>query len=274
MSKSARPPVGLSVVMAAYAVANVYPFLWMVGTSFKSRKDSFVNTALLPNDWSVDGYTVAWAELKAAPSFANSVAYSLLTLICVLAIYPMAGFVLAQHRFRGRDALFWTLISSLAVPGITLLVPTVILIARFGLMNNWIGVLLPTVCAAGPVSLYLMRNYYGLLPRELLEAATIDGASHFGAFRRVFLPLSGPALTTVSILTLVYVWNAYILPSLILNDGAHNTLPLSLFNMQATGDIGRNALMAGAVLVVIPLIAAFLALQRYYIAGLTAGVGK
>ena len=141
-------------------------------------------------------------------------------------------------------------------------------------MNTWVGLLLPTISAAGPVPLYLMRNYFSLLPGELLEAAKLDGASFFASYVRIFLPLSIPALTTSAILTLVYVWNTYILPSLLITDQGKFTLPLQLFSLNASGAPGRNELMAGAILIIVPLIAAFLLLQRYYIAGLMSGATK
>jgi len=262
------------VFLAAYVVANVYPFLWMVGMSFKTRNQSFADSGLLPNPPTLDSYGTVIREVDLGGAFLNSMLYSGLTLVAVLAIYPMASFVLAHIRFRGRGAVFGALISGMFVPGIVLLVPTVILVQEVHLMNNWVGLLLPTIAAAGPIPVFLMRNYFALLPDELLQAARIDGASVFMAFRKIFLPLSLPALTTVAILTLVYVWNSYILPSLIITDPEMATLPLALFRLRTSGTPAPSELMAGALLVIIPLIVAFVALQRYYVAGLTAGATK
>lgn len=262
------------LAMLGYVALNVYPFLWMVLTSFKTKADSFADSGLIPRQLSTEGYSSAWSQLDALTAFGNSLLYAGLSIGAVLLIYPMAAFVFAHVEFRGREPLFYALISSLLVPSIVLLVPIVILAQEAGLLNTWVGVLLPTVSAAGAIPLFLLRNYYRLLPRELLEAARIDGASYFTAYRRIYLPLSLPALTTVTILTLVYVWNAYILPSLLLTDESKFTLPLALFSLNASGSPGRNELMAGAVMVVVPLILAFVSLQRYYVAGLTVGATK
>lgn len=276
--RTARKRGGLGIAeiifLAVYVIANVYPFLWMVSTSFTTREQSYLNSGLVPNPPSVEGYQAVAGAINLPLAAANSVIYSVLTLAAVLLIYPMAAFVLAHVPFRGRGLVFSALISGLLVPGIVMLVPIVILIQEANLLNNWLGLLLPTVVAAGPIPLFLMRNYYGLLPSELLDAARIDGASYFTSFRRIFLPLSVPALTTVSILTLVYVWNSYILPSLIITDPRMATLPLALFSLNASGSPAPNELMAGALLVILPLIVAFLFLQRYYVAGLTAGSTK
>lgn len=262
------------VFLAVYVVANVYPFLWMVSTSFKPRDESFLNSGLIPTTPSVEGYVSVAQEINLPQAFGNSAFYSLITLAAVLAIYPMAAFVLAHVKFTGRETVFAALISGLLVPAIVLLVPIVILVQEANLINSWVGLLLPTVVAAGPIPLFLMRNYFSLLPGELLDAAKIDGANYFTAFRKIFLPLSAPALTTVSILTLVYVWNSYILPSLIITDPGMATLPLALFALNTSGSPAPNELMAGSLLVILPLIVAFLFLQRYYIAGLTAGSTK
>lgn len=274
MKRFGLPRAGAGLLMLGYVALNVYPFLWMVATSFKTKPESFADNGLIPQRLSTEGYSSAWSQLDALTALGNSLLYAGLSIAAVLLIYPMAAFVFAQVEFRWRDTLFYALISSLLVPSIVLLVPVVILAQEAHLLNTWVGVLLPTVSAAGAIPLFLMRNYYRLLPRELLEAARIDGASYFTAYRRIYLPLSLPALTTVTILTLVYVWNAYILPSLLLTDESKFTLPLALFSLNASGSPGRNELMAGAIMVVVPLILAFVGLQRYYVAGLTVGATK
>jgi ABC-type glycerol-3-phosphate transport system permease component len=262
------------VFLAAYVIANVYPFLWMVMTSFKTNKQSYADSGLIPSPFTVEAYGHVASAIDLPTAFLNSLIYSTLTLAGVLIIYPMAAFVLVHVQFRGRQGIFALLISGMLVPSIVLLVPTVILVQQLNLINTWAGLLLPTITAAGPVPLFLMRNYFALLPGELLDAARIDGATFFTAYRKIFLPLSVPALTTVSILTLVYVWNAYILPSLLITDPSLATLPLALFRLNTSGSPAPSELMAGAILVILPLIAAFLALQRYYVAGLTAGATK
>lgn len=269
-----RIPLPLVLVLLGYVVLNLYPFAWMVATSFKTKKDSFVSDGLIPHPFSTEAWPSVWEQMNVPSALANSVIYAGVTVVAVLIIYPMAGFVFAHARFRGKNVLFGALLASLLVPSIVLLVPIVILAQETGLVNNWFGILLPTISAAGPIPLYLTRNYFALLPGELLDAAKVDGASLFMTYRRVFLPLSIPALTTSAILTLVYVWNTYILPSLLITDEGKFTLPLRLFGFDASGAPGRNELMAGAVIIIIPLIGAFLILQRYYIAGLASGATK
>ena len=274
LRRDSRIPIPLGLLLGVYVAANLYPFLWMLATSFKTKTQSFTDTGLIPHPITTVGWSTVWREADALAAFKNSLIYSGITLAGVLLIYPMAGFVFAHVKFRGREILFGMLLSGLLVPGIVLLIPIVVLSSKLHLINTWPGVLLPTISAAGPVPLYLMRNYFGLLPAELLEAAKLDGANYFTTYRRIYLPLSIPALTTASILTLVYVWNAYILPSLLLTDDSKFTLPLALFTLNTSGNPSQNVLMAGAIMVILPLIVAFLALQRYYIAGLSAGATK
>jgi ABC-type glycerol-3-phosphate transport system permease component len=201
--------------------------------------------------------------------------------ILVVLVYSLAGYGFAKVPFWGRDFLFAGFLAVMLVPGVTVLIPLVQLLKALGLLSAhkdqliaYTGLILPMVNGAGPFAIFLFRNYFSKLPDELRDAAKIDGASEFGTYLRIFLPLAGPAIATVSILNFVSAWNAFIWPSIVVNNSDWFTLPLKLKDIDLQQVIQWNVRMAGSLIATVPLIIVFLVLQRYYIRGITAGATK
>jgi ABC-type glycerol-3-phosphate transport system permease component len=196
----------------------------------------------------------------------------------IILIYSMAGFGFAKTNFVGRNVLFLAFLGLLFVPGVTVLVPLVQLLRALGLIGRdatqvatYFGLIMPIINGAGPLSIFLFRNYFATLPGELYDAARVDGSSQWGIYFRIFLPLSAPVIATVGILNFIGTWNAFIWPSIVLNNPDWFTLPLKLQDLDLQIVIQWNVRMAGSLITVIPVIIVFLFLQRYYIRGLTAG---
>jgi multiple sugar transport system permease protein len=271
-----RAAGGLSayLLLAVFALANVYPFLWMITGSLKPNNELLGNPSLIPNEWQTGVLLDTWQRFEFFRYFGNSVIYTGASLVGILLIYPLAAFAFAKLEFRGRDPLFAMFLAILLVPGITTLIPMVILIQSLGLINTWPGLILPTINGAAPLAVFLMRNYFRALPSELFDAARLDGASTFATYRRIYLPLSAPAVTTIAILNAITIWNAYIAPSLLISNKEMFTLPLGLFSIRTSAAPEWNTLLAGSLFVVAPLILAFVVFQRYYISGITAGATR
>jgi multiple sugar transport system permease protein len=179
----------------------------------------------------------------------------------------MLGYALAKLEFRGKGVIFALVLGMLMVPAIAILVPLFVLVSNLGLTNTYPGLILPYLAA--PLGVFLMRQYFLGLPDELIQAARVDGASEFRIFWNVMLPLCGPALATLAILTFLGSWNNFIWPLVVAQTEDRYTLPVAL----ALYSVGQNAtqygvLLAGAVVVVLPVIAIFLALQRYFVQGI------
>jgi multiple sugar transport system permease protein len=266
------------IIVTAYALLSLYPFLWMVSSALKSNREVLASHSLLPQEVHFDVIVNTWNQLDFFKYFVNSVIVSVLVVVGIVLIYSMAGYGFAKTRFIGRNLLFIGFLGLLFVPGVTVLVPLVQLLRALGLIGRdasqvatYGGLIMPIINGAGPLSIFLFRNYFATLPGELHDAARVDGSSQWGIYFRIFLPLATPVIATVGILNFIGTWNAFIWPSIVLNNPDWFTLPLKLKDLDLQIVIQWNVRMAGSLITVIPVIIVFLFLQRYYIRGLTAG---
>lgn len=277
-SLRSRASVGLIaayLILAAYSVINLYPFLWMASGTVKTNLEMFGSAGLLPSSPNFRSLIDTWQQLDFFKYFANTVFYTLVSLFLILLIYPAAAFAFARLSFRGRDLLFALFVSILLMPSITTLIPLVLLEEKLQLVGTWVGLIIPTVNSAAPLSIFLLRNYFRALPHDLFEAAQLDGASTLRIYWNIYLPLATPAITTVTVFSLIGVWNSYLLPSLLISDQSMFTLPLGLFSLNTTSLFPQwNHLMAASFISVAPVIVVFVILQRYYISGLTVGAAR
>jgi ABC-type glycerol-3-phosphate transport system permease component len=271
--------VGASyIVLTAYALLSLYPFLWMISSALKSNQEVLGSRSLIPNELRFDIIVNTWAQLDFFKYFINSAIIAVLVVAGIVLVYSMAGFGFARTKFIGSNVLFMGFLTMLFVPGVTVLVPLVQLLKALGLIGRdatlpqtYFGLIMPIINGAGPFSIFLFRNYFASLPSELHDAARVDGASSWGVFFRIFLPLATPIIATVSILNIIGTWNGYIWPSIVLNNPDWYTLPLKLKDLDLQIVIQWNVRMAASLIMITPVIIIFLFLQRYYIRGLTAG---
>jgi multiple sugar transport system permease protein len=269
------------LVLTAYAVLSLYPFLWMISASLKSSREVLTNQSLIPTQVRLDILVSVWNELGFWKYFINSIIISGSVIFGVVLIYSLAGYGFARTRFWGRDLFFLGFLALLLVPGVTVLIPLVQLLRALGLIGHaatqvstYTGVIFPIINGAGPLAIFLFRNYFARLPQELHDAARVDGCSEWGIYWRIFLPLSLPVIATIVIINFITTWNAYIWPSIVINNDDWYTLPLKLKDLDLQTVVQWNVRMAGSLITTVPIIIAFLLLQRYYIRGITAGAIK
>ncbi|MFD2026727.1 carbohydrate ABC transporter permease [Promicromonospora aerolata] len=274
-----RKSVTLTLLMAGLVVYSLAPLWWLLVSSTKTQEalaDSFGlwpagPFALFDNIAAVltyqDGVFVRW--------FGNTVVYVVAGAGGATLLATLGGYGLAKYRFRGRSAVFATVIGAVAVPGAALAVPTFLMFSELGLTNTMWSVILPTLVS--PFGLYLMWVFATeAIPTELLEAARVDGAGEWRTFFTISLRLLAPGIVTVALFAIVATWNNYFLPLIMLSD--RNLFPLAIglasWNADATG-VGAtpvfHLVITGAVLTILPIVAAFLLLQRYWQSGLSAG---
>ncbi|AQW54842.1 carbohydrate ABC transporter permease [Streptomyces violaceusniger] len=195
-----------------------------------------------------------------------------LTVVLTLLIYAAAGYAFAVLRFPGRAWLYRLFVALLFVPGVTVLLPIILLEHNLGILGTHYGLVLPFVNGTAPLSVMLLTGAFTAVPKELRDSARVDGAGEPHIFARVYLPLARPALITVALLTAIPTWNEYLLTKVSLNDESAYTLSLGLQQLSTQNVPQYNSLMAGALIVVIPVILLFLALQRYFVNGLVGAV--
>jgi multiple sugar transport system permease protein len=261
------------LVLAVGLVVMLAPFLWMLLGSFKPEAElQRVPPTWWPETPSLGNYRQLFDRLDFPRFFANSVLVAVAVTAGNLVFCSMVGYALAKLDFAGKRLLFGLVLAMLMVPGVVTFVPLFVLVSNLGLVNTYPGLILPFLVT--PLGVFLMRQFISGLPDELIEAARIDGAGEWRIFSRVIVPLCGPALATLSILTFLSSWNNFLWPLVVAQSEDKYTLPVAL----ALYSIGQNAtryglLLAGSVVVILPVIALFVALQRYFVQGIaTTGI--
>ncbi len=254
------------LVLGMVALLVILPLLWMLSTSLKPKAQWFTREIhWLPITFTLDNYRALFANANTpiVRWFFNSLFVASATTVLVLAVDATAAYAYARLEFRGRRALYALLLATLFLPGIMFLIPNFLTVFRLGLLNNYLGVILPGL--AGVFGVFFLRQFFESIPKTLEEAAEIDGASTFQIFTRIVLPLSKPALATLGILTFLGSWNDFLWPLLILRDRALQTLPPGLRTLQGAYTSEYGLMMAGAVVVAVPVLILYLFLQRYIV---------
>lgn len=269
-----RVPVGRVVTLVLIvigALVMLMPFAWMLSTSLKpSGALLTLPPRLVPEEPTLDAYRRVMQAFPMARVFLNSVVVALGTTAGQLVMASMSGYAFARFRFPGRNVLFYLYLATLMVPFAVTVTPLFIIVTELGWTDSYAGLIVPPMFSA--FGTFLMRQFFLSLPRELEEAATIDGASTFGTFVRVIVPISGPAFATLGIFSFMQSWNNFLWPLLIVSERDFMTLPLALSTLQGLypGQTEWNLVMAGTVISIVPMILVFLLAQRWVIEGVTA----
>ncbi len=256
--------------VAALAALTLLPLLWMVAASLMPAGEA---TALPPRLWpsvpTLDHYRALFTRLDLARHARNSVLIAGVTTVLAVLVNSLAGYALAKLRFRGRDGLARVLLAGLVIPGQVGMLPLFLLLQRLGLIDTWAAVIVPGV--ASIFGIMLVRQYALGLPDSVLDAARVDGAGEFRVYRSVALRLCLPILVTLAVFTFLGAWNDFLWPLVVLADDRRWTLPVALATLAGEHVQDTELMMAGAVLTTLPVVVVFLCLQRYYLAGITAG---
>ena len=262
------------VVLIAVAVSIIVPIVYAFLGGFRSTGALRNNPAALPDPWVVTNYTEILGGDLFWNSLWNSVVIALITVVVVVGVSALAAYVFARFAFPGRELLFTLFALGLLFPAAAAILPLYILLRSVGLLSNPLGVALPQAAFGIPLTIIILRPFFQSIPRELEDAAAIDGCSRFGFFWRVLLPLARPALATVAILALVGSWNAFLLPLLILGGTDSWTLPLGVmnFSQQYSSDLAR--ILAFTSLSMVPALLFYVFAERQLIGGLTQGAVK
>jgi sn-glycerol 3-phosphate transport system permease protein len=258
--------------MFVIVLVVVLPLGWMVLSSFKDVSEIItLNLHALPQHWSLVNYTEAFRTAPFGRFFLNSVLVTVIgaTIKVLLAIHT--AYALVFVRFPAKNVIFVAVLVALMVPPQVAILPNYVLIAGMNGLNTYWGIIVPSLGTA--FGTFLLRQAFRSLPISMLEAAEVDGAGHLSRLWRMVIPITAPSIATVALVTIVSEWNEYIWPLIITTDPNLMTLPVGLTLLQnnESGPSGYGVMMAGAVIVILPVLAVFAFLQRYIVAGLTAG---
>ncbi|HEY8943024.1 MAG TPA: carbohydrate ABC transporter permease, partial [Polyangiaceae bacterium] len=270
MKRRTVPTILVNGALAALVFATVFPLLWMLSVSLMppGQASSFP-PPLWPEPATLDNYRQLLAGAGMGRAFLNSLLLAILSTSLSLLFNVSAGYAFAKLPFRGRERLFRLLLGALIIPGQVAMIPLFLLLKSLGLVNTFAGVLVPSM--ASIFGIFLVRQYALSIPDALLEAARIDGAGELRVFVSIVLPGLGPILVTLAIFSFLGSWNDFLWPLIVLNDDDLRTLPVALASLSREHVQDRELMMAGAVLTILPVLALFLSLQRYYMQGLLAG---
>lgn len=266
-----QPAVWLSYAVLLMGVLIVaFPFIWMVATAFKPAQEVY-SLRLVPQNADFGHLAELLTRTPFGQWMGNSVWTAAVTTLSVLLFDTVAGYILAQFEFRGKQVVFILIMATLMVPTEMLLIPWYILSAKWGWIDTSLGIVFPGLMTAFGV--FLMRKFMETVPRELLDAARIDGLGEFGILFRIALPLVKPALATLTILTFLQQWNSFIWPLIVTQTPERLTIPvgLALFSSESNDSGSWALMMTGAAVAVIPLVVIFALFQRQIVRGIAWG---
>lgn len=253
----------LHVVLITAGIAMAFPFVWMLITSFKTLKQLLQDPlSFWPDPWTIDNYVQAWNAVPFAQAYVNSIYIALLAVVGTLITASMAGYGFARIRFRGSGALFILFLATQMIPKQVTLIPFYLLMSQFGWVDSHLSLIVPAMLV-NPFAVFLMRQFVLSLPKELEEAALIDGAGRWRTFWSVILPNLKPGLGALSIVVALDVWNSFLFPLVLLNSPDLFTVPLLLASFRGQfGSINYGLVMAASAISTIPMLVAFIIGQR------------
>jgi multiple sugar transport system permease protein len=268
-----RGPWPMTMLAAVVALVTLAPLMWMVSVSFMAPGEAAnFPPPLLPSAPTLENYRTLFFVYGIGRYLGNSLLLAVLaTMLALLFVVP-AGYAFAKLRFKGRDAVFRMLVAALVVPGQIGMLPLFLELKAMGLVNSYAGALVPWL--AGIFGIFLVRQYCLSLPDEMLEAARIDGASEPRIFMSIVLPTMTPVIVTLALFVFLGSWNDFMWPLIVLADQDLYTLPVALAALSREHVQDNELMMAGSVVTTLPVLALFLALQRFYMSGLLAGSVK
>jgi multiple sugar transport system permease protein len=256
----------LYAALITVAAVMLFPFAWMISTSLTSDAQLFVTPPqLIPSPAVPQNYAKVTDAFPIGAFLRNSLIVSAISTVLQLLTSAMAAYAFARLTFRGRDLLFLVYLATLMVPLQVIIVPLFIEMRFLGFVNTYPGLILPGIASA--FGTFLLRQAFLSLPREIEEAAFLDGAGHFTVFRRIVLPLSGPALAAFGIFAFMASWNSFLWPLVVTSSLDLATLPVGLSNLQGRYSTAWNLVMAGATISVIPIVVVYLVAQRHVVKG-------
>ena len=257
----------------------LFPFVWMISTSFKPANEVYSKTpSFIPNEPTVEGYTEMLTTQSSTFDFpqwlTNSVIVALLTTVFSMIIATLGGYGLSRFRFRGRGFLSYFILTTQVLPGSLLIIPLYVIMGNLQLLDTRIGLVAAYCTFSVPFCTWMMKGFFDTITISLEEAARVDGAGRFRIFSTVVLPLTVPGLVATGIFSFINGWNEYLFASTFMKSYENWTLPVGIASFQGQYTTNWGTLMAGAVLITIPVVILFLLLQKHLVSGMTAGAVK
>lgn len=255
-------------------VFAVLPLVLAWFTAFKTSPQLLVNPYGPPIPPNIDNLNQAWTVGRFDIYFRNSVIISIGSVIGMVVVASLAGYAFGRMKFTGQRVLLFLFLVGLTIPTTAIIIPLYLTLRGFGLLDTYVGVIVAHIATGMPIFVFIMRSFFKSLPREIDDAARVDGCSEFGVFWRVMLPLARPGLLTVALLETLWSWNNLLLPLVLLPTDLNRTLPVGLLFYQGRYSVNYPLASAGVLIISVPVIILFFFFQRNFVAGMTGGAVK
>ncbi len=273
-------PVLSHILLITVSILSVFPFLWLISTSLKGGAENIFAYPpnFIPQDFTLENYTGVWAKVDFLKYFFNSAVVAFFTVILNLLFSSMAAYPLARMEFKGKRIAFFAILATIMIPFQAVMLPVYLIILNLNLIDTagpiqgYLGLILPFAVSA--FGIFLMRQAFLSIPKEMEEAAIIDGCNSIQIFFKVLLPMVKPTLAILAIFTFIGSWGEFLWPSIVLSEEKMFTLPVGINNLQGIFSSNWRYIAAGSVISIIPIIVFFLSLQRYFITGQNEGAVK
>ncbi len=249
----------------------LFPLFWMLRSSLMTNATIFVDKSLIPHEFNIHNYYLAWTEGNFAVYCLNSLIYTVSVVFGIVVVSSLAAYAFSRLKFPGKNIFFNMFLAAMMIPLPGSFVPLYVLMNKLGLVNTRIGYILCMINVGLSLSIFLLKTFFDKMPSDLEDAARIDGCSKLGIWRHVALPLARPAIAVIVIFNSLNVWNEYILATLLLNDKSLMPLQRGLMVFQGVHSVDYPLLMAGLTIAATPIILVYLSMQKHIIKGLSSG---
>ncbi|QZA32919.1 carbohydrate ABC transporter permease [Hydrogenibacillus sp. N12] len=262
------------MVLILYSLINTYPLLWMVLNSFKTEKEFSLNPFSLPTVWHWENYKEAWRVANLGLYFSNSMRVSVLATVLTVLLGALASYFLSRFEFRWKKWVSALFLFGMLVPVHAMLVPMFILMQKLGILNTLWALLFPYIAFNLPITIFILSSFMEAFPKDIEESAVMDGCGVLRIFWSIILPMSRPALATVTILNFINHWNEFAFALVLINRSELKTVPLGLANFAGEYSTNYVVQMAGLTMALLPVVIIYLFLEKYLVKGMTAGAVK
>ncbi|MDD2956465.1 MAG: carbohydrate ABC transporter permease [Oscillospiraceae bacterium] len=258
------------IFLILMAVIIIVPFYWMVVTGFKGNAELYNNPVGLPQEWKFENFITAW-KVGVGRFFGNSLLVTLSSTFLSLSLSSACAFGLSRFQFKGRNVLFMIVLAGLLLAPQVAIVPLYRILSALGIYNTYLAMIVPYVAFNIPFTTFLIRAYLLDFPKDIEEAAVIDGCTTFRIFTQITLPVSKPILASAALLAVMNFWNEFMMAMIFTSDNSIRTIPLGLSTLKGTLSTDWGSMIAGLVLAAVPVIVLFITFQKQFVRGMTAG---
>ena len=280
MLKKVISKFSIHSVLIFTSLLSIFPFIWLISTSLKGiNEDIFLYPpTIIPTDFTLTNYIEVWQRVNFLGYFANSMIVAGLTVLLNLILSSLAAYPLARMHFKGKKVFFFAILATIMIPFQAIMLPVYLITLKLNLIDSvnnfmgYIGLVMPFAVSA--FGIFLMRQAFLKIPREIEEAAIVDGCNVFQMFVKVVIPMVKPTLAVLAVFTFIGSWGEFLWPSIILTKDSMYTLPVGINNLQGMFSANWRFIAAGSIISIIPIIIFFLAMQKYFISGENDGAVK